>query len=109
MFKHPFAVAVLPSALAVLITAATPAKADTVASFDGRTESLLVQHSDLDLASAAGRQVFQQRLRNAADQLCNTSNLVPLSVRKNCKAAVAESAMAQLPQAFKNELRLAGR
>lgn len=62
---------ILTTALAIAASAAAPAVAQTAP--EG---AVAVEYGDLDLANAADARKLDRRLRNAAREVCGTSNWV---------------------------------
>jgi len=62
------------SAAAILSTAST------AHAFAGEAKQVRVSYADLNLANAAGRQTFQRRLNQAAEQVCGPYGI---SLREN--------------------------
>lgn len=62
---------VLTATLAIAASAAAPAIAQTAP-----TDAVAVEYGDLDLANQADARKLDRRLRNAAREVCGTSNWV---------------------------------
>jgi UrcA family protein len=62
---------ILTTALAIAASAAAPAVAQTAP-----TDAVAVEYGDLDLSNEADARKLDRRLRNAAREVCGTSNWV---------------------------------
>lgn len=84
--------------LMIAITAAGGASATAMAQ-DGRTPQIMVRHSDLDLATANGRERLDTRVRFAIRSMCNVDERQSLKQRamaQECEAQAHRSVEPQL-------------
>lgn len=59
--------------------------------------SYVIRHENLDLTTVDGRQALLEMVEKAAERVCR--NEPTLTDRRACRAAVAERALAQTPEA----------
>lgn len=96
--KNPFVIALT----AALITAAAIKAAPALAEPAAAQPATLVSHvrtADLDLASAQGQRLLQQRLQRAAREVCGTPSdldLVAQNELRECRSEAVARAAAQL-------------
>lgn len=87
------------AALGAALLLALPASA-------GPQKSVSVSYSDLNLASAAGKEAFKGRIARAADKVCGAPStprdLVAGAHRKRCVVAALESAHPAVELALRN-------
>ncbi len=102
--------------LMIGIAAAGAASAAAAQEIDvvGSVPSIAVSFADLNIGSAAGRDVLDARLRGAARRLCHTSSAVPVEEhmeRRSCYADALGNARRQaaLAAAEHGRTRLAGK
>lgn len=72
--------------------------------------SARVSYADLDLASAAGRDMFERRVDAAADAVCGRNGYVGLAEQRlsaACHAQAVESAMGQVMTAGAGTVQVA--
>ena len=100
MFVRPsiLAAAVLTAGFITLGVAASPAAAQP-------TSSVTVSYADLNLASTAGREIFDRRIANAAGQLCGAYTAVDLTWAAavlECREATIADTMPQRDAALRH-------
>lgn len=71
--KNPFIIALVSALITAGVIKAAPAFAETPAA-DVQTYTSYVQTRDLDLSSVSGQRVLEQRLAQAAREVCGTAS-----------------------------------
>jgi UrcA family protein len=82
------------SSIATLALAVLPALALSTAAYAAAAPQTIVQVSDLNLDSASGRAVYEQRLDTAARRFCSRETTLDLQVA--CAAGVRDEVNAKI-------------
>jgi len=86
MSPRPFLFAVAAAAMALGATTVTVNPA-----FAATSDEVLVQHEDLNLASAAGRAVLEARIDRAARTVCGTAFINELDIAAGIEACRSDA------------------
>ena len=86
------------SILAAAAVAASLCNLAAAPAFAESPESILVSYADLNLANAAGRDILDRRIANAASSLCGQYTLAHVGFATAARACQAETIAAVQPQ-----------